>query len=443
MTIERSGAPAAPVPAGKTATVAGRPHAVGANHPGGSGARSFLSVLSAVESQEPVALQAPPMVDASVLAAGVQPLPMPDPADLLGPALNRMTALPEMDVAGRSDSANQGLAAIAVFGMPLAAAGTAVGGSVGAAREAAAQPLERAAGRAGTPSARPGATGPGAQSARTGLATGGLENAADARATPAPEQPVGLAYRAGAGVAPAPADTGLAALLKSVALRAGSSREAAGVADTPSRVALTLQGADAAASAGPLSEALAALARGPASARSAERPLLRPLQAAAGAPTGSWAEHTVAGANGSVGVTYTIEPATPVPEMAVAEKMNYWISRGVQNAELKLDAFGGGSVDVSISVNGNEAMVEFRTDQPEARRLLQDAMGHLRHMLEGEGLVLSGGFVGTSSRQDPGAQHRGSHAQAVQGAPELVELHATEAASAMSRTPGRAVDLFV
>ncbi len=476
MTIERSGAPAAPGAAAKTATVAGRPHAVGANHAGGAGARSFLSVLSSVGSQKLEAPAAPAMANTDALAAGLPPLPALDPAELLGQGQNRMIQRPEPELAGqpdvaeqpafagRADIADAGIPAVPVFGMlPVPAAV----GPASAARDAGTELLERAAGGPGRSSARPGATGSGAPTARTqdsgsgivahrpgatgsgaptasaGPATDRLENAVDARAAAAPEHSAGLLSRVDAKLEPTPADTGLAPLLKSVGLRSGSLREAAAAADTQWHAGQPTRGADAATGGGALSEALAGLARGPASPRGAERPLLRPLLAAGSASAGSWAEQAMAGANNSVGVTYTIEPATPVPEMAVAEKLNYWIARGVQNAELKLDAFGGGSVDVSISVNGNEAMVEFRTDQPEARRMLQDAMGQLRQLLEGEGLFLSGGFVGTSAQRDPGAQDRRSQGQAAKSAPALVELRPTEAASAMSRTPGRAVDLFV
>lgn len=96
-------------------------------------------------------------------------------------------------------------------------------------------------------------------------------------------------------------------------------------------------------------------------------------------------------------------PDAPFPAGAssdVAHKVHYWVTRGAQNAELQLEAFGGGAVDVSISVRGNEAQVEFRSDQPDARRLLQDAMPQLRDLLRSEGLELAGGFVGGSAHRD-------------------------------------------
>jgi hypothetical protein len=107
--------------------------------------------------------------------------------------------------------------------------------------------------------------------------------------------------------------------------------------------------------------------------------------------------------NAATGASGVATPGLPFPagsSSEVAHKVHYWVTRGAQNAELQLDAFGGGAVDVSIFMRGNEAQVEFRSDQPEARRLLQDAMPQLRDLLRSEGLELSGGFVGGSSNPD-------------------------------------------
>jgi flagellar hook-length control protein FliK len=94
-------------------------------------------------------------------------------------------------------------------------------------------------------------------------------------------------------------------------------------------------------------------------------------------------------------------------------------------------------------VHGQDAQVDFRSDQPEARKLLQDAMPQLSAMLKGEGLLLSGGFVGSQTQQHPGAQERRSSAQNMRSAIIGVEPRTTEPAPALSRSPGRAVDLFV
>ena len=135
------------------------------------------------------------------------------------------------------------------------------------------------------------------------------------------------------------------------------------------------------------------------SERVAARSVFAPLD-------GAWAGNnatSVLASSPATGTGGVAAPDLPFPAGAsseVAHKVHYWVTRGAQNAELQLDAFGGGAVDVSISMRGNEAQVEFRSDQPEARRLLQDAMPQLRDLLRSEGLELSGGFVGGSANPD-------------------------------------------
>ena len=139
--------------------------------------------------------------------------------------------------------------------------------------------------------------------------------------------------------------------------------------------------------------------------RQGARSVFLPLDAAA---PGSVASSTYASqtAFGSMAGATAEAPMAPGASADVAQKVHYWITRGVQNAELQLDAFGGSAVDVSISLQGKEALVEFRSDLPEARRVLQDAMPQLRDMLHQEGLQLAGGFVGTSAQQQNEGQGR-------------------------------------
>ena len=146
--------------------------------------------------------------------------------------------------------------------------------------------------------------------------------------------------------------------------------------------------------------------------RAGARSLFLPLDASApGSVTSS--SYAAPLASGATPLTGADAPMAPGASSDVAHKVHYWVTRGVQTAELQLDALGGSAVDVSISLQGKEALVEFRSDQPEARRLLQDAMPQLRDMLRAEGLQLAGGFVGSSAQQKEGdargeSQHRAS-----------------------------------
>jgi Flagellar hook-length control protein FliK len=92
-----------------------------------------------------------------------------------------------------------------------------------------------------------------------------------------------------------------------------------------------------------------------------------------------------------------------VQETAVAEQVKYWVSQQVQNAELKLDGFGKDPVEVSISLSGNEARVEFRSDQVATRDVLEGAISQLKELLESEGLQLSSVSVGSSGHNRSGS----------------------------------------
>lgn len=132
------------------------------------------------------------------------------------------------------------------------------------------------------------------------------------------------------------------------------------------------------------------------------------------------------------------------PEAMVAEQVNYWIGHDVQNAELKLDGMGDSPVEVSISLQGNEARVEFRTDQLEARQVLEGAVSHLKDLLGNEGLVLSGVSVGSSGAEGSASregkpQQNGRQATVAVPQAQPADMNARS----VPRLSGRSVDLFV
>ena len=128
----------------------------------------------------------------------------------------------------------------------------------------------------------------------------------------------------------------------------------------------------------------------------------------------------------------------------VAEKVAYWVSNDVQNAEMTLDGIGEMPVEVSIRMQGNEAHVAFRSDELQARAALENASEHLKDLLKREGLVLSGVSVGTAGTGDGGAQERNPR----QGAPRQVGVVSvqpsrTDSLAGHQRGTGGALDLFV
>lgn len=148
----------------------------------------------------------------------------------------------------------------------------------------------------------------------------------------------------------------------------------------------------------------------------------------------------------SPGTTALGTPAAVSPsEVYVAEQVKYWVSSDVQKAEMTLDGIGNHPVEVSISMQGNEAHVAFRSDELQAREALENAGTHLRDMLQSEGLVLSGVSVGTAGTGNSGAQDQERQARAGGRLATVVssQISPAGAASGSGRTSGRALDLFV
>lgn len=78
--------------------------------------------------------------------------------------------------------------------------------------------------------------------------------------------------------------------------------------------------------------------------------------------------------------------------------MSQWASQGVQSASLQLDGLGDQPVEVRISVNGEMAQVDFKTNQPEIRQVIEGAASQLKELLSSQGLQLAGMSIGTSAR---------------------------------------------
>jgi flagellar hook-length control protein FliK len=166
------------------------------------------------------------------------------------------------------------------------------------------------------------------------------------------------------------------------------------------------------------------------------------LQSAFGVDGGAGANLFQAGSRGDL-PSVMVNPSMPSFGSAVAEKLNYWIAQGVQNAELELEGLGDEPVSVRISLKGDEAHIGFRTDQPEIRRLLEGASTQLKELLANEGLLLSQVSVGTSG-QDRSNQQDGRPPTAIRArAIESAQAPASQVARQPGTSIGTAVDLFV
>lgn len=186
----------------------------------------------------------------------------------------------------------------------------------------------------------------------------------------------------------------------------------------------------------------------------AAEPLLAPLLARQEKPQGErtgagykGVEPTYSGSSLGVSAPDVSQSGAPAPvtapEMQVAEQVSYWVSQNVQNAELKLDGLGQSPVQVSISVQGNEAQISFHTDEAATRSLLEHAGTHLKDLLQREGMLLTGVSVGSSGSGEAGGGERRARQNVRQGVIAPLQASAADSAVRQRSDAGRAVDLFV
>ena len=130
---------------------------------------------------------------------------------------------------------------------------------------------------------------------------------------------------------------------------------------------------------------------------------------------------------------------TPMPSVErIVEQVSWWLSQKIQGADFSIDIPGGPPLSVSVQIRGSEAQVAFRSDQPELRQLLGQAMSMLRDSFSGEGLLLSQASIGTHAEgQGP---HSGDAQQRHWRAPQPDARRADPLEpAALATVPGRRV----
>ena len=141
---------------------------------------------------------------------------------------------------------------------------------------------------------------------------------------------------------------------------------------------------------------------------------------------------------------FEVPPASAVvADTAVAETVSYWAGQGVQTAELTLEGFGDEPVQVSISLNGDQAQIDFRTDQAGVRQVLEAAAAQLKDLLSSQGLQLAGVSVGTSGKGSDNGGERRPRPGTQQVTMVKTESVGPAPARAANPAVGRSLDLFV
>lgn len=163
----------------------------------------------------------------------------------------------------------------------------------------------------------------------------------------------------------------------------------------------------------------------------------------------SWAggaaelSHDTSVGSGSEAGNAAVDPAMASAEDAVAEQVTYWVHQNFQNARLTVKQ-DGQSVEVSVSLTGNEAHVAFGSDEVLTRELLDGGVTQLRDMLRQEGLVLSGVTVGESGRRQGDEEGRSANPKNAPKHAKVVVPAVEAQAAGRARVQGdRTVDIFV
>lgn len=127
----------------------------------------------------------------------------------------------------------------------------------------------------------------------------------------------------------------------------------------------------------------------------------------------------------------------------LADQVSYWVQHNTQNAEVTLDR-DGLPVEVRVALTGEQAHVSLRSDQAEARQLLNSGREQLQDMLQRQGLQLAGMTVGAGAGD--GAARQDGRGDGRQGAQRAGVRAVTAETAGMHRAGGvgeRSVDIFV
>ncbi len=176
--------------------------------------------------------------------------------------------------------------------------------------------------------------------------------------------------------------------------------------------------------------------------RALERPMKHQLNLFGSGAEGVYGQ-PLASANPADLMFQVVPTSAAAASTVVAETVSYWASQGIHSASLQLDGFGDEPVEVRISVNGDMTQVDFRTNQPEVRQIIEAAASQLKDMLTSQGMQLAGLSIGTSGRggsQEKGPRQTPESRKAALMKPEVVEAPRLRGANP---SVGQALDLFV
>lgn len=152
----------------------------------------------------------------------------------------------------------------------------------------------------------------------------------------------------------------------------------------------------------------------------------------------SWRAAELAQARGAASEPVKLDVATPVQSpnwsTEVGQRVVWMARNNVQEAQLSLNPPQLGPIEITLSLNDDQASARFVSPYAEVRDLLEQALPRLREMLAGAGVQLGQSDVGAESQQ-AFQQFFGGHGGSSGKAPSFRDDHPSlQAPAAVIRT---------
>lgn len=161
------------------------------------------------------------------------------------------------------------------------------------------------------------------------------------------------------------------------------------------------------------------------------------------------------GAHGAPAGVRAVDPAAPPPvstsvstpltdpgfHEALGMQVSLLAREGIQKAELRLNPADMGPVSVQITMNGDQARVDFGADLAHTRQAIEAGWAELATSLQEAGFTLSGGGVSQHARDRQDPQDRVSGASATRRSADDEDVPVSSVVAARPRA-GAALDLY-
>lgn len=164
-------------------------------------------------------------------------------------------------------------------------------------------------------------------------------------------------------------------------------------------------------------------------------------------PGGALAGHGVAALARAIDTPATASATVPTPvgdpgfQEALATQVSVFARAGLSKAELHLNPAELGPVSVQITMNGDQARVDFGADRAQTRQAIEAGWAALAASLQDAGFTLSGGGVSQQAHQHAAERQAMQQSTRPDRAPAVDDVPAASIVAARPRA-GSALDLY-